>query len=294
MDKGLMDVGLLPQLDLETVVIKYGGAAMESQHLRGLFARDVALLREAGARVVIVHGGGAEITRTAAALELETSFIGGHRVTDQAMAEVVMMVLAGKINKDLVGLFRSAGLKPVGISGADGGLITPRKLYPEGLDLGYVGEAGSVDRALLDTLLEGGFLPVIAPTAIGADGAIYNVNADLAASAIAVALGATSLIYVSDVPGVIVEGAVAPLLSPSKARGLIGAGIISGGMIPKIESAIAALDLGVGAVSIVDGRGENALLTHVTTCGAGTRIVHESEAGEDEIISELNQEKTHA
>lgn len=294
MYSGISELGSLARLEGETIVIKYGGAAMEGSRLRNLFARDVALLRAAGARVVIVHGGGAEITRTAAALDIETTFIDGQRVTDKAMADVVMMVLAGKIGKDLVGLFRSAGIPTVSISGADGDLIRARKLYPGGLDLGFVGEADCVDTTILETLLDAGFLPVVAPTANGADGATYNINADLAASAIASALGAAMLIYVSDVPGVIVDGTIVPQLSPREARELIGAGIISGGMIPKIESAIDALDLGVGAVSIVDGRGDNALLTHLVNRGAGTRLVPEMEGVTEDSFSEFNQERTHA
>ncbi len=295
----------LAHLRGRTIVVKYGGAAMEGSGLRELFAADVARLAAAGVRVVIVHGGGAEITRTAAALGHQTAFIDGQRVTDREMAGIVLMVLAGRTNKEVVRLFAGAGARAVGLSGVDGGLILARKLRPNGLDLGFVGEAETVDTSLVTTLLDGGFLPVIAPTALGADNEVYNVNADVAASAVAVALGAAMLIYVSDVAGVMVDGAVALQLTPEGARELIGAGIISGGMIPKIESAIDALDHGVGAVSIVDGRDPGALARHLTAGLAGTRIVaSDAASGIIEVspatgeggysFSELNQEQNDA
>jgi acetylglutamate kinase len=258
-----------------TVVVKYGGAAMTEPALKEAFAQDIALLREQGIRMILVHGGGNEVTTIAAALGIETRFINGQRYTDQATMRIVQMVLAGGVNKELVALLNRCGCPAIGICGLDNGLLRTTRHAPGGVDLGYVGRVTGVNRAFLEKLLNAGLLPVIAPLGTGPDGEIHNINADLAATAIAVAAGADSLIYMTDVEGIRKEGRVIPLLSRSEGLSLIEQGDASGGMIPKLQGALEALAT-VPQINIVDGRREHVLLDLLAGDRIGTRIINDS------------------
>lgn len=253
------------------LVVKYGGSAMKEEALADSFARDVTLLHHVGMRPVVVHGGGPEVSRTMARLGLESRFVAGHRVTDEATAEVVEMVLCGKVNKALVARLVRAGSRAVGLSGTDAGLLRVRRHAPGGQDIGLVGTPEAVDPSVLETLLSGGYVPVIAPTADGPGGTTHNVNADLVAGAVASALDAEKLLYLTDVPGLMDGGDLIPVIGPERARRLIEDGTASGGMRPKMEAALAALDSGVRSVHLMDGRIEHALLLEVLTDeGCGT------------------------
>jgi acetylglutamate kinase len=255
-----------------TLVIKYGGAAMTQAHLQAEFAGCVATLVESGALVTVVHGGGSEVTRTAGRLGIRTHFVDGQRYPDSEMLEVIVMVLAGQINKRLTHLLGSAGAKAVGLCGIDGGVLVARKLTGSRVDLGLVGEVASVNAGLLTALMRAGYVPVIAPVAAGIDTPVYNVNADLAAAGVARGLIADHLVFMSDVPGVLVGGEVIPSLTVSECRTLIDSGQISGGMIPKVGSCIDAIGSDVRSVHIIDGRTPRALLDLVAGRNAGTRI----------------------
>ena len=254
------------------VVIKYGGAAMIDNDLKKSFIEDVISLAHAGIAPVIVHGGGKEISATASALGVETTFIDGERHTGPEMIRVVTMVLAGAINKELVAMLLSGGARAAGLSGIDGGMLTTRRRREH---LGLVGDIVEVDITLVRLLLDAGIIPVIAPAGVGYNGEIHNVNADRAASAIAGALEGASLVYLSDVPGIMVDGKVVPTLTGTRAMELMDSGEISGGMIPKVTSALASLDTGVAEVRIVDGRSRHALLRALTTAEEGTAIINE-------------------
>ncbi|MGB6033466.1 MAG: acetylglutamate kinase, partial [Bacteroidota bacterium] len=244
----------------KTLVIKYGGAAMVNQELREDFGRDVALLKRIGIDVVIVHGGGREITTVAEKMGVPSRFVNGLRYTNGEMMDVVQMVLAGKTNQDVVaGINRFAGMS-VGLCGIDADLLKVTKHTGEGSDLGFVGEVTEVNTAYLRLLLEQRILPVIAPIGVDADGRPHNINADAAASSIAGAISAEKLVYLSDVPGVIANGSLIPTLDQDEAARLIEEGVVGEGMIPKIRSAFAALDEGVGKVHIIDGRVRHAIL----------------------------------
>jgi acetylglutamate kinase len=244
-----------------TLVVKYGGAAM-GEELEERVAADVAWLFMAGVRLTVVHGGGAEVTALASRLGIEAEFVGGHRRTSEEMLDVAMMALGGKVNKGLVRRINLAGGEAVGICGVDSNLLVARKLSGE-IDLGYVGEVAAVNAALLDLLMKNDMIPVIAPIGIGTDGTIYNINADLAAGAVASALGADTLIYMSNIEGIEADGSLLAHITREEAHGLIERGAITGGMIPKITSALAALDTGVRSVRIVDGRNPGALMRAV-------------------------------
>ena len=260
-----------------TVVIKYGGAAMKEESLQDSFARDITLLNLVGLRPVVVHGGGPELTRILGRLGIETRFIEGHRVTDAATADVAQMVLSGRINKDLVARLVRAGSRAVGLSGADAGLLTVRRHVPDGNDIGFVGLPESVDPAILRTLLDNSYVPVISSTADGPGHQVHNVNADLVAAAVAVALKAQKLVYLTDVSGVLVDGNVRGRLTPPEVAHLIADGIVTGGMIPKLETAVQSLQAGVGQVHLIDGRVEHSLLIEVfTDMGLGTLVHHAS------------------
>lgn len=269
----------------KTAVVKVGGRALEDLELRERFAEDVVLLNWVGIRVVVVHGGGAQITEMLARLGIVPRFAGGLRVTDEATLEVVEMVLGGRLNKELVRLVQRLGGRAVGLTGKDGGLITARRVgsvregqqgpaEPNDNDLGLVGEVVSVDPSVIDHLAPD-FIPIIAPIAAGLEAETLNVNADPFAARLAARLGAAKLVLLTDVPGVAgADGALLDTIARDRARQLIADGTISGGMIPKIDSALDALDGGVGKVHIIDGRTEHALLLEIfTDQGVGTQII---------------------
>lgn len=263
-----------------SIVVKYGGAVMEKGSLAAPFAEDIALLVSAGIRPVIVHGGGPAVTKMSARLGIETRFVDGLRVTDAETLDVATMVLAGKLNTEVVASLVVGGVSAVGMSGVDGRLLLARK--QEGPDLGFVGEVVHVDVGVLEALLERRFVPVVASIAIDEHGQAYNVNADVVASELAVALGAEKLVYLNDVPGLIgPSGDLLSELSAQQALDLLLAGsVVEGGMIPKLESAVRALKAGVGRVHLVDGRVEHSLVLELFTPeGVGTMITPDVEAG---------------
>ncbi|HAD86674.1 MAG TPA: acetylglutamate kinase [Rhodospirillaceae bacterium] len=269
----------------QTVVIKYGGHAMGDQEMANLFARDVVLLRQVGGNPVVVHGGGPQIGAMLQRLAIESKFIDGLRVTDEDTVKVVEMVLAGSINKEIVGLINAAGGMAAGLCGKDGNLIQADKLRrtkkdPESnieriLDLGLVGEPKEVNPHILEAFEESDITPVIAPIGVGPKGETLNINADTAAGAIAGATNAKRLIMLTDVSGVLDgDGNLIPELKVSDARKAIKSGIISGGMIPKVETCIEAVEQGVGGAVISDGRVPHAVLVELfTEHGAGTIIL---------------------
>ncbi|MEX2275902.1 MAG: acetylglutamate kinase [Actinomycetota bacterium] len=257
----------------KVVVIKYGGAAMDRAPLVRPFAEDVALLLHSGILPVIVHGGGPQVTEVATQLGIETTFVDGLRVTDAATLDVATMVLAGKLNTDVVLGLRQGGVPAVGLSGVDGGLLIARRQTSP--DLGFVGEVVQVDGDLARTLLAEEFVPVIASIAADEAGQAYNVNADVVAAELAVALGAEKLVFVVDVPGIIgPKGDLLSELGAQECLDLLAAeGVIAGGMIPKLESAVRAVKAGVRRVHLVDGRVEHALVLELFTPeGVGTMI----------------------
>lgn len=268
----------------KTVLIKYGGHAMGEEALGQSFARDIVLIKQVGVKPIVVHGGGPQIGQMLDRLGIKSSFIDGLRVTDSKTVEVVEMVLAGSINKQIVSAINNAGGMAVGLSGKDGNLIQARKMRrtardPESniekvLDLGFVGEPSGVNPNVLETISASDIIPVVAPIGIGAAGETYNINADTAAGALAGAVRATRLLMLTDVPGVMDEnGKVMPQLSRQQALDMIRSGAIAGGMIPKVETCLEALDAGVGGVVILDGRVEHAVLLELfTEHGAGTLI----------------------
>ncbi len=268
----------------KTVLIKYGGHAMGDDSLAASFARDLVLIKRVGVNPIVVHGGGPQIGNMLERLGIVSEFVDGLRVTDQKTVDVVEMVLAGSINKQIVSAINSAGGKAVGLSGKDGNLIQARKLQrttrdPEShieklLDLGFVGEPMQVNPEVLETISASDIIPVVAPIGIGPDGETYNINADTAAGAVAGAIGAKRLLMLTDVPGVMDEaGNVLASLSKAQARQMIGSGAINGGMIPKVETCIDAVEGGVGGAVILDGRVSHAVLLELfTEHGAGTLI----------------------
>ena len=248
-----------------TIVVKYGGHAMGEAHLAAQFGTDIALLKQVGINPVVVHGGGPQINAMLARLKIQSTFVEGLRVTDAAMVEVVEMVLAGTVNKQVVSLINRAGAPAVGISGKDGGLIravklTRRVIDPDSqierhLDLGLVGQPDRIDPGVLHALSGAGLIPVIAPVGLGADGNTYNINADTVAGAIAGALDATRLLMLTDVPGVLdANKRLVPEMTVTEARAAIARGTITGGMIPKVETCIEAVIAGVKGAVILDGR----------------------------------------
>ena len=240
-----------------TVVIKYGGHAMDKPELSRAFAQDLALLAGKGMRFVVVHGGGPQISGLLKRLNIESRFADGLRITDAATMEVVEMVLCGQVNKAVVGELAARGVAAAGISGRDGGLLRARRKNPA---LGLVGDIVSVDPKLPRCLLDGGFVPVVAPVAAGPEEEALNVNADTAAGALAGALGAEYFVLVSDVPGVLDgEGALIPALDGARIAALRESGVISGGMIPKVEACLGALAAGCGRALILDGRAPSSL-----------------------------------
>ena len=254
----------------QTVLVKYGGHAMGGGD--DPFARDIVLLKQVGINPIVVHGGGPQIGQMLQRLGIKSRFVDGLRVTDRETMQVVEMVLAGTINKQLVAAINAAGGCAVGLTGKDGGLIRARKLTRNS-DLGFVGEPEQIDDRVLATFRQSDIIPVIAPIGIGADGETYNINADTVAGAVAAAVKARRFLLLTDVDGVLdADKRLITELTADEARRLIAAGTISGGMIPKVETCLAAVEGGVEAAVIVDGRVPHAILLELFTEGAGTLI----------------------
>ena len=256
----------------KAIVVKFGGHAMGEQSFIDSFAADMVLLRQVGTNPLIVHGGGPQIGSMLERLEIESSFVDGLRITDEATISVVEMVLAGGINKALVAAIAKAGGKAVGISGKDGNLITADKSHDGAL--GYVGTPKDVDIAVIEALMAHDMMPVVAPTAMGDDGMTYNINADTAAGAVAGAIGASRLLMLSDVAGITdKDGNLISRVNLAQAQGLIDDGTVTGGMIPKLETCMKAVDDGAEAAVILDGRSAHAVLVELfTEHGIGTMI----------------------
>ena len=267
-----------------TFVVKYGGHAMGDAKLARDFARDVVLLKQVGINPVVVHGGGPQIGRMLERLKIQSEFVDGLRKTDRDTVDIVEMVLSGSINKSIVAAIQDVGGRAIGLSGKDGGLVTARKLRrskrdPDSsierlLDLGFVGEPAHINPEVLDAFRQTDFIPVIAPIGFDNDGHTYNINADTVAGAVAAALNAARLLLLTDVVGVLNKDKVLiPEMDAKKARALIADGTIHGGMIPKIETCVGAVEGGVEAAVILDGRVAHALLLEIfTDGGAGTLI----------------------
>jgi acetylglutamate kinase len=270
----------IQQYQGKTVVVKYGGSAMISEELKTAVIQDVVLLSCVGIRVVLVHGGGPEIEGMLKALGKESHFVRGLRYTDEETMEVVQMVLCGKVNKDITILIQQAGGRALGLSGIDGGLFRARRLRPDGEDLGLVGEIEFVDAALLNTLLDSAVIPVVSPVALGLGddtGRSLNINADTASAKIACALKAEKLVLMTDVQGILRDvqdpDSLMKIINRAEVAGLEKDGIVTKGMIPKVDCCTLALDGGVKRTHIIDGRLPHALLIEVFTDeGIGTMI----------------------
>ena len=268
----------------KTIVIKYGGAAMEGEALKSSFARDIVLMKLVGVNPVVVHGGGPQIGRLLERIGKETRFVEGMRVTDSETMDVVEMVLGGLVNKEIVNLINGHGGNAIGLTGKDGRLIHARKLTmtrnrpeldaPEIIDIGHVGEVASIDTAVLEHLARGDFIPVIAPIGVGDGGMSYNINADLVAGKLAQALEAEKLMLLTNTPGLLDrDGELITSVDVRAVEALIADGIIAGGMLPKVRCAIDAVQGGVHTAQIIDGRVEHAVLLEVfTNAGMGTFI----------------------
>ena len=268
-----------------TIVVKYGGHAMGDEHLADQFGRDIALLKQVGVNPVVVHGGGPQINAMMQRLAIQSSFVDGLRVTDAAMVEVVEMVLAGTVNKHVAGLINRAGALAVGICGKDGGLIRARKLQrtvqdpdshiERALDLGFVGEPEHVDVRVIHALTGAGLIPVIAPVGVDEGGQTYNINADTVAGAVAGALGARRLLMLTDVPGVLDnDRRLIPEMTIADVEQGIASGMISGGMIPKVQTCVEAVRQGVRGAVILDGRMPHAVLLEMfREGGVGTLVL---------------------
>jgi acetylglutamate kinase len=257
-----------------TIVLKYGGSAMTDLAQRASFARDVVLLKYIGLRPVIVHGGGPQIGRTLERLGVKSTFVDGLRVTDDQTMDVVEMVLGGTVNREIVSLIQQAGGRAIGLTGNDGDMIRVTRRTSLDRDLGRVGQVRGVDPGPISAVADAGYVPVIAPIGVDEDGISHNVNADEAAGAIAEALHAEKLIVLTDVEGVLdAQAVLIPQLTIVEARKHIAEGTIRGGMIPKIECCISALESGVGRTHIVDGRIQHAILLEIfTDTGVGTLL----------------------
>ncbi len=265
----------------KTIVVKYGGNAMTDERLKKSFAHDVVLLKLVGMNPVVVHGGGPQIEQLLAKLGKKGEFVQGMRVTDAETMEVVEMVLGGQVNKEVVTLINQAGGRAVGLTGQDGAFIRARKMLVangagsgEKIDIGQVGEIAAIDPGVISSLEDGGFIPVVAPIGVGENGESYNINADLVAGKIAEVLKAEKLVVLTNTPGVLDKnGKLLTGLTPKKVDALAADGTISGGMLPKIASALDAARNGVKSVHIIDGRVEHALLLEILTeQGVGTLI----------------------
>jgi acetylglutamate kinase len=294
LDRARILIEALPYIrkfNSQTMVIKYGGHAMVDSKLKNGFALDIVLMKYVGLNPVIVHGGGPQIGKILSEMSIKSNFVNGHRVTDEKTMDVVEMVLAGKVNKEIVATINEHGGQAVGLSGKDGHLITARKLKlvsgpdratnksdnhpPEIIDIGLVGEVVSVNNRIIESLIGNQFIPVVAPVGAGKDNETYNINADLVAGHLASSLGAKKLILLTDVEGVFgSDGNLLNSLTAEEADHLISKGAIKGGMIPKLQCCIEAVKGGVEKVHIIDGRKEHALLLEIFTDeGVGTEIV---------------------
>ena len=284
LDKAEVLIEALPYIQRfsrKIIVVKYGGSAMIDEELKQDVIEDVVLLKLIGFKPIIVHGGGKEISRWVDKVGMDTKFVNGLRVTDADTMELAEMVLA-RVNKELVAKIQTLGIKAAGISGKDGGLLTVEKKFSGSEDIGFVGDVTEVDTKILEDLLEKDFLPVVFPVGMDKDGVTYNINADEAASSIATALRAEKLAYLSDVEGVRLDPedpeSVISELYTNEAQDLIEQGVISGGMLPKIENCIDAINKGVSRVHIMDGRIPHGLLLEIfTNKGIGTAIIKENE-----------------
>jgi acetylglutamate kinase len=275
----------------ETFVIKFGGHAMGEEALTKRFAQDIVLLKSIGINPVVVHGGGPQIGKMLDRLNIKSDFVDGLRVTDKDTVDIVEMVLCGSINKEIVSAINQAGGMAFGISGKDGGLIKARKLRrtvkdPDSniekiMDLGFVGEPVDVNPMIFEDLLDSDIIPVIAPIGVGENGETYNINADTAAGAIAAALGACKLLMLTDVPGILnKDGELISELTAAEARNLIADGTISGGMIPKVETCIDAIENDTEAAHILDGRIPHVLLVEIFTSHGASTMIKSEEYGE--------------
>ena len=268
----------------KTIVIKYGGNAMVDDRLKNDFARDVVLMKLVGMNPIVVHGGGPRISELLKRIGKESQFIDGMRVTDSETMDVVEMVLGGLINKEIVNLINRHGGSAVGLSGKDGEFIRARKMIftrdnpelkePEIIDIGHVGEVASIDTSVVDLLIGGDFIPVVAPIGVGEDSQSYNINADLVAGKLAQVLNAEKLIILTNTPGVLDgQGNIVTGLTSAQVNKLIEGGVVQGGMLPKIRSALDAVNSGVSAAHIIDGRVDHAVLLEIfTDQGIGTLI----------------------
>jgi acetylglutamate kinase len=279
-DKARILIEALPyirQFRKKTFVVKIGGAALDNEVLRRRFAEDVVLLRWVGIQVVVVHGGGKQISKMLDRLGLEPAFVDGQRVTDESALEVVEMVLGGTLNQEVVRQIQQCGGRAIGMTGKDGGLALARRRGGKP-DLGLVGDIVSMQTAVIETL-EADFTPVIAPLAVDESGQTLNVNADPFAAELAIALQAEKLVLLSDVEGVKdAEGELIPSLTHQQATDLVGSGVIRGGMVPKVNNALDAVKRGVQKVHVIDGRTEHALLLEIfTSSGIGTEVVSQGE-----------------
>ena len=279
-DKSKILIEALPYIKCfsgKTVVIKYGGSAMLNEELKKSVLQDIALMKLVGISPVIVHGGGPEINKMLKQMDKQPEFINGLRVTDEETMEIVEMVLSGKVNKDIVTNIQTQGFNAVGISGKDGNILKARKKLIDGQDAGFVGEIIEVNTNLIKILIQNDFIPVIAPTGMDEIGNTYNINADYAASAIAGALSAEKLVFLTDIVGVLRnindDKSIISNMTVSEAKKLINDGTVSGGMIPKVDCCIEGVEKGVKTVHILDGRVEHSLLLEVfTDTGIGTMI----------------------
>ena len=271
----------------KTIVIKYGGNAMINEELKQKVMEDVSLLKYVGMRPVIVHGGGPDITQFLKKVGKQSAFVSGLRVTDEETVEIAEMVLDGKVNSDIVNMLNCRGVKAVGLSGKDAGLIKASKklatVYDEAgkqanVDIGYVGQVAAIDTSILDTLLDNGYIPVIAPIGVGDDGESYNINADYVAAEIAGALKAEKLLLLTDTEGVYKDfedkDTFISTLTVAEAKKYIKTGIISRGMIPKIEACLKSIESGTNKVHIIDGRQPHSIILELlTSSGIGTQVI---------------------
>lgn len=261
----------------KTVVIKYGGSALINPEIKETLIKDIALMKLVGMKPVIVHGGGPDINAFLKKMDIKSEFINGLRVTDEETMQIVEMVLAGKLNKSIVTDIELQGVKSVGISGKDGGILKAEKIQKDGVDYGCVGDVKEVDTSLIESLINNDFIPVIAPIGKNDKGVTYNINADYAAVAIAGALKAEKLVFLTDVEGVMRDihdpNSIMSFIKADNVQGLIDDGTISGGMIPKVQCCMAGVEAGVENVHILDGRVEHCLLLEIfTQKGIGTMI----------------------
>ena len=271
----------------KTIVIKYGGNAMINEELKHKVMEDVSLLKYVGMRPVIVHGGGPDITQFLKKVGKQSAFVSGLRVTDEETVEIAEMVLDGKVNSDIVNMLNCRGVKAVGLSGKDAGLIRASKKLATvydgagkqaNVDIGYVGQVAAIDTSILDTLLDNGYIPVIAPIGVGDDGESYNINADYVAAEIAGALKAEKLLLLTDTEGVYKDfedkDTFISTLTVAEAKKYIKTGIISGGMIPKIEACLKSIESGTNKVHIIDGRQPHSIILELlTSSGIGTQVI---------------------